>query len=456
MSSTPYKGTSAHADCDPDVCLYLDGVAVPVVDVADTDLPAAETRITTDGAANITRTSKVYVPIEWYDEEVEPVTRILRKDPQSAPNARLELMNKAGDYHTVHDGFVRTIGPTEGECVAITVGDYAEFFNSVGFSGTYGTEGSVNGGKIARDAIETVTENVESIDEVALVTDVKQFTPNAIDQLTSASKEKVGIQLTRPGILVAVEEYLGIDTGIDDLNVIQSQSFKRNRDTAATALDWICDRADARWWIDYNDEVGRRELYIDSAPENYAFTDVRIDEEESAVNGKPIVVTKNNAAFQLSPMHTLQGKGARPWRNQLPTSNEYPVATVQHDGLVGLVGENTQPPRREFDTNTVDETVGRTITELQRHIEEAAGGEIITRPEPDVLPYNIVEAKPVCDARVLADLPPITYQINQVIHHVEANDPASADQPATQTVLRCGISAERGDFSVVEQGVREL
>jgi len=457
MSATPYKGTSAHPDCDPDVRLFIEETEIPVVNITDIDLPAVETRITTDGVGSINRTSKVYVPLDWGGEEVEAVTRILRKEPSSAPNARVEVRNQADEYRTIHDGFVQSIGPTEGECVLITIGDYASFFNSVGFSGSYGVGAEVNGATIARDAINVVTENVESIDAVTLVTDINNISPHGDNHLTDAPKEET----TSPQLKPVVRGFLNrleFGTEIDDLNGLESQSFKRNRDSAATALDWICDRADARWWIDYNDEESQRELYIDASPKNPAFTDVRIEETESEYDGKPIVVTTNNAAFQLSPMHTLRGAGTQSWKNKLPASNEYPVATVQHDGLVQLVGENTQPPRRKFDTDTVEKTVGRTISELRTHIEEAAGGEIITRPEPDVLPYNIVEAKPVCDSRVFADLPPITYQVNQVIHHIEVNDAVTADQPAPHTVIRCGISAERSDFSIIKDktGMREL
>jgi len=439
QATEAYRGTSAHPDCDPEIRLYLDGAEVPVVNITDNDLPAVETRIRNEGEASISRVSKVFVPLDWFGKEIEPVTRILDGQPDSAPNARLELKNVAGDPRTIHDGYVGAIGLAEADAVNIRISDYSDFFTSVGFGESYNfVTGSPTPENILIDAIAAVTDNTESIGDIPLVTDVQEFRSGIAKKLT---EEPVPGQIQIQDVLSDPE-----------LSLFSRVSFTRNRDTAADALKWVCERTDSEWWLDYNDERGRRELYVDTAPRNPLFTDVRLEEDDEGVEkvGRPIVVRDNNAAFELSPAHTLQGVGEGSWKERLMAGGDAPIATVQHDGLVEFVGANTQPPRQEFGTQTVEATKYKTVSALRDQIEDAAGGEMVVEPEPDVLPHNVVTAKPTCDGNIVGDLPPLTYQVNEVIHHIEVNDAVSADQPPPATVLRCSIKTERGDFSTVE------
>ena len=443
LSTYAYQGTSLHPDCDPEARVFLEGIEIPYVNVSDTETPAIETRIRNEGVADITRFSKVIVPIEWFGQTIDPVQDVLAGNVENAPDVHIQLKDPSGRYGTIHRGFLKAAGPHDGECVALSVGDYSEMFANVRFSGTYGDDAvEANLGRLVKDAIGTAVGNHEGVPPIDLKGTIESTKLSG--PVTPGGFEDGGLR------------------GLGKLyNFEKDKSFNANRDTVADAISWACEQIDARWWFDYVD--GKEIIIIEELDSYPRFTDVRLfDSVEYSLSepiqfrefldkdGRPIIVRNNNAAFQLSPAHTLQGVGSGSWKDKIRGGGDAPIATVRHKRLSELAGANSQPPRREFDSTALDATKFRTVSALRSHIEDAAGGEIVVEPEPSVRPHTTVEAKPVCDSRVFSNLPSITYQVQEVIHRIEANDAVSADQSPSSTVLRCGIATEREEFEFVE------
>jgi len=426
--------------------VFLEGVEIPYVNVTDTETPAIETRIRNEGVADITRFSKVIVPIEWFGQTVEPVQDVLEGNVESAPSVRIELKHPSGQYGTIHNGFLKAAGPHDADCVALSVGDYSEMFANVRFGGAYGSsQQTVDLRQIIDDAIETAVSNHDGLVDLSVA------------GATLGTGEFEGRSFPGSQYIPAYGAALEVGEYVAD------KSFNANRDTVADVLDWVCEARNARWWVDYVD--GQSVVFVEELDSYPRFTDVRLfssglEEFESFAfapfsdkdvgKGRPIIVRNNNAAFQLSPAHTLQGVGSGSWKDKLRGGGEAPIATVQHRRLSELAGANSQPPRREFDSTALDATKSKTVSALRKHIEDAAGGEMVVEPEPSARPHTTVEAKPVCDSRVFSNLPSITYQVQETIHRIEANDAVSADQAASATVLRCGITTEGDDFEFVE------
>lgn len=469
---TPYEGTRA-AGCETKATVYLDTgqgeIEVPLVSLSDDDQPALETHIRKGGTdqPSIVRLSDLTVPLEWGGDEIQPVREILTRQPDRAPTVRIELKDPEGDYSTIHHGYVRAIAPHQGNAaVNVTVGDWSDLFRSVGFGNRYGHETDATAAQVITDAVNVVAEEHPMVDELRLKGGSDELPPNAEEDVPSGGNVG-GVRFPVAGAEVAdlTAEIAG------DLGLLTARAFTRTEDTAATAISWAVEKIGGRWEVHWDPEAEAPTIYVDTTDNRPLFQDVRVEPDYSLnddpfaapLEGRPLVVEQNNAAFQISPFYVMKGRGSSTQSierdgEKIRDGEWRPTATVAHKTLREYVGGSVgKPPIEPVDSQSIDEVIATTRQRLMKEIREAAGGEIITLPEPGVVPGAIVEAVPVCGGQEVGDYPELRLEAQEIVHHISPVNPmGGTEQKPSRTLIRCGLATRKSDFVVLDSGMQKI
>jgi hypothetical protein len=131
---------------------------------------------------------------------------------------------------------------------------------------------------------------------------------------------------------------------------------------------------------------------------------------------------------------------------------QFPEATVYHEPLQQLSGGTVlKPPIHDADGTTKSSVVTEAKKRLKDILDNAGGGEIVTRPFPIALPYTEFVSKPACGDAVDVDVPPISYEIEEIKHSVSA-DSRDNGKPMAHTELNASMFIDTDDM-VIEQSV---
>jgi len=425
----PFEGTFDRGGCYPDARVIVGGIEVPYVNEGVT---VTERK---DGQADITRRSEVVVPVVWGDSVIADKINSLsgRKNPQQDVRIELRDFDKdpeevgADAYQTVHRGFVRSAGghSTYG-AGNIVVGDYAELFNEIGFSGSF---------EVARIKSVLDTARKAFLDGQTLLDGL------AIEVRGEDEWAIVGQDVS------VYDEGLAIESDIVE-EVFEGRQFTRDRNSLADVLDWLCERLNARWYIGADDGDSPA-LVVDTSPGRAFHDENHVDGGE---NSEGVIPISNNALFQLNPAHSLRVKGysKRSVVAQLdPTvpTDVFPAATAEYTPLAENAQGVTTPITRERDATTLAEAEALAKQLLKDRLDAATGGEMRLGLSPRIRPYSTIEAVPVCGEVARASMPAIRYEVTEAIHSSPTVG-ASSDINTPQTTVRCSLAVDPDKISV--------
>jgi hypothetical protein len=418
--------------------VYVDGEKVPVIN------DGIECHIRKDGPLDINKLTDVYFPVEWQGEDYSGAVTAL--DPNEKDNSwdpvEIQIKNHGTDeFVTVHKGFVMAVGGGAKGTLErrMRVADIGQLLTAVPASQTFD---SPRPETVLEYAIDELIKAQPVFNDIVL----KAVNRNERDVDISGPLEAIGDISFEGGFFGKTR-------------------FKANEHTLLDVLDWVLEHIGGRFYFDYDN--GSDDLVF-----VYDFAPTAPTAEAKHLGGNTEVI-QNNALYEISPINTVtvQGKTNNAVDTVVNTAEDianaanfvtggemdfggekgFPEATVYHEQLRQLSGGATlKPPIKETDTTDKRSTEIAATKRLKDILDNAGGGEIVTRPFPIALPYTEFVSKPACGDAVDVDVPPISYEIEEIKHVVSAK--ASDNRPSAYTKLNVSMFIDTDDM-VVEQSV---
>ncbi|AGF91204.1 hypothetical protein HAPG_00018 [Halorubrum phage GNf2] len=420
-------------------------VRLPVVD--------ATTTINKDGAADITRTAEITAPATWgrsRDGEKVQIYDLIGidggQDPNKYDEARVYYWNDYVDrYQLVHFGYVGGVGPArENGVVRFFAYDVADMLPNVSVGKSWdnptapavvqyvtnqltaNTHLSVNGfSTTAQGETVDVVGAIESFD-IAFDGWVNENVPIiTIDENTN-------------------DQFLNPEWQDDFLKTGGHKHFTRNRHTLVDILEWLTNEIGGSWYFKPSDDGVT--LVVNNGTENTdgmartSYTDGQEDlgqlDYVRGYNPAPVDVLQNTSLEDLKPINYLELDGETVdsflggrfdgIKAGLETtvlgapeqhSDKYPHIEVSYPPLLERTdGFKVGPRKIESGATTLAEARQQAIEAfLQRH-EDNTDGSIVLRGTPSIRPFDYMTSVPVCNTIFDADMNPIQYEVNEVVH----------------------------------------
>lgn len=227
------------------------------------------------------------------------------------------------------------------------------------------------------------------------------------------------------------------------LNREKEKSFSPNRDTLADIVQWAQTKI-------------RHQLWFEPRWTNNELVSPYYEmEQHSAVDGN-VDVIENNAIYEMKPFNTLILKGSA--RAPLPESpldgvdvheitsginarkRGYAEAVAWYPPLVERAGGPVPvtEPSDENDPQVLEREAER---RLKEKLDDTSGGSMTTTLNPNIKPYEFIEARPTCAGIVGEDLPPLNFEVQRVTHIV---DPKNAENHVPRTEISASMHADAG------------
>jgi hypothetical protein len=467
-------------DCEPDARVYVhtgaDRTRLPIIN------EGVVTRITTDGPTDLTRYSEVYFPAEWGGENYAnvlrsgsdvtiPDVRGRRFTPdrledyadaiEDAVNgvagglptvADIQIRDHAsGAYRTVHRGVVTGVGGSSGSHkeMRFVVRDPSVYLGlAASFSINYGA-GALSA------ALQNVAEAIESTAPVFDSVPVKALIPPEEDDADSPVL----------GLFVKPMEFF---SNLDELSSPRTKGFQANRDSLGDVIQWVrneLDQAIKVWFEPYTTDGGTRTVALTVAPDptrRFISQGIDPDEESPYADAKETRLIFNDALYEISPINAVDARGTATWTaievsgHEVRTGDlddDYPYAIVQHDPTVARAGQRVT---RAVDVpaNTISSAESQAKNELESMIQGSGRGTIDADLDPDLRPYDLLRAVPIC-RDFIDDPTPLNYQVVGVVHHVKADYDTDEDIRRPHTQLKVRQDARPETFTVVQSGTRQ-
>lgn len=250
-------------------------------------------------------------------------------------------------------------------------------------------------------------------------------------------------------------------------DLLQGQKqFRLNRHNMVDHMNWFTNLIDARWWFEpspdgpilFIDATGyvKGKRGDDAEQNTYArrifaseeFQEARtsgVGEEDGGGNFEGVAATdetvfavvdilENDALYDIKPFNTMYvyGESATSSQRNPQTysaahstgahTEKFPYVKVTYPPLLDRAdGNEYAAPAKETDDLTAEQARATAVKEFRKHLAENTEGEIIIKGEPHIMPYDYVEAIPVCrDIYANVDVQPIRYEVNEV-HHKRAS-----------------------------------
>lgn len=395
---------------------------IPTVDsTAEEDQVAIEVEIAKDGPASITRLSDIYVPAVWKGENVWEKLP-LGPDDRSVP-VRVEARKyDESSWTTIHYGWLRKIGSGgEGRLLRFRVDDFSKLLQGEYVSEPFETHEAEVETTVANHVVDTLNEK-----------GIDFGFRNDADLDTGGSKDPPGAAGARTS---------GTKSGL--------KYFEADRDTLVDVMDWAAGLVDGgHWYVD--DDGTKPVIVLDDGSLGAAWASEEASDES---DGTVVTVRRNNALVDIDPVNTfdVRGKsGVSIEGYSIPggslISDKFPVATVRHEELYERANETAHRTTKEVEAITIDGAEKRAKELLREEISGAGESSMVLNGTPDVLPWDTITSRPVCNELIQTDVPPITFGIEGVIHSI----------PATglyTTEIETSVSVSGGDIVVVDSGM---
>jgi len=464
----PLQSTSEIEGCTPTARVIVGDTEVPWV-TDDEGNGGVEVQMRKSGPSNLTRFADVHIPYEWYGDDVLDAITVPQRpsDPRSTQTfnndpVRIDIFDDVLEqYITVHHGPIAASGgSTLDGCFRLEITDWANYFESISADVEFQAPDIQD---VFRYINQRAAEHsgLPEFETVIANGGNKQFLPTKEE----AKREAAVVQdLTDPSdILLALRvDKLGrfYDENPNNDPIESGRAFSEYKHNIADVINWMSERVeDSRWYVDYNTEENRPAIVFDLNPTSPSLEGYELTKDVD--NG--VRLRKNNALFQISPMHTLGVRGKKITLKERNENRRKPAYTkvgkgrhevvVEHEALADRAGTNDAPLFENADTTTMAETKKAAKKRLKNKIDGAAGGEMIANPSGLVRPYVTIDAKPTCGDRINRDVDKISYEIEEVIHDITA---PTVKNDGPKTIIRCGITVNDSDIRVVSERSIEI
>lgn len=435
----------------------------------------AETRVNKDGPADVTFTTRVNVPATWGTSArgdgkaqiYNYVGATNKEDGGSFDTARVYYWNQyIEEYQIQQFGYVASVGPSaESGVFKFYIYDAADMMENISVTKTYDSPSAnavVN--FVAFDDDYGVEENVpvpiqnisfsSEVDIESIEGTIESFQKTAIGFLGS----KRAVLMYNP-VIDAVDEDLREDyyeTFDDVLGSGGKKHFEKNRHTLVDVMEWLTDEIGGSWWFEPTDNgvilvVNSGEDNDFSIPRNSFYdgqTEIDDLEYTQGYNSEAVDVTHNTSLEDIKPINYLELKGETadsflstgfstdrltnigfgddevgPFGGPRGQTDAFPYVEVEYPPLLERTsGRKLGPNPVESSATILSEAEQEAVQKFKAYHEDNTDGEIHVKALPTIRPYDYMAAVPVCNNTFDADMNPIQYEVNSVVHSVKADD----------------------------------
>jgi len=444
-----------------------------IVDIKNDDqwvripITRVETRINKDGPADLTCTSRVDVPVTW-GQTPDGEDKIPIYDYVGAANkeenaefdvARVAYWNQYTERYQIQQfGYVATIGPSaENGVFRFYIYDTSDLMKNISVTKTYDGPTAENVAQfVAYDGdygVEANTPiNVEAVTTTApgerreVVGTFEGTADNVIGWVNDSLDDNKPVVKFVEGDDKPLNPFLEFFD--DALHTGGHKHFRRNRHTLVDVMGWLTDEIGGVWYFE-----PRAEGVVLIV--NYGVSDDSTIARTSYYGGQvnpnvfnyiignnhiPIDVINNSSVEDLKPINYLELNGESadsflginidrevlegPIGAPRGQTNKYPHIEVTYPPLLERAGgRKLGPSPIESDKTTLDSARNEAVKKFKKEHEDSTDGSVEVRAIPSIRPYDYLTAVPVCNDTFNANMLPIQYEINTVVHSVKADEP---------------------------------
>ena len=362
-----------------------------------------------DGASDKNTSAKVEFPTEWAGESVINIIETFR--PEVGENnityARVYLRERGEDWVLKHFGYCDNVGQTTRRGVSkMWIKDFDTIVDKMPITINF-ERGDLE------SHIITLINKINDESSIRFVEEA-YFITSPEEQYAKTE----GLSRVLPiaaGLITGVGLALGFF-----LN--RPHKFQSNRDSVKDVLDTLANENNAIWYFEpYEEGV---QLVFDVSQREGQFTRERFSQPEGDIR-----VIQNNATYEINPVTTVTLRGTalyRPQRNS-PSVRKFPEATVQATSLAEKVKISDDSAEvadmsylGESNATQLEEVVAEAKDTLRELISDEGEGVIDAVGKPSVSPYDVIESYYTCGDDLPDEVVPVTYEVEEVQHHIEA------------------------------------
>jgi len=442
-----------------------------------------ETRVNKDGPADLVTTSRVDLPVTWGKtpnaEEKIPIYDYVgaakkeESDQVEFDLARVYFWNQYREEYSIEQfGYVASVGPSnENGAFRFYIYDAADLMVNISVTKTYDSP-----------TAESVVNFVSYDEEYGL----EANTPIPVRDVSStASGEEAEVDGAYETMAADTAGWLNENVPIlkfqqgegsllnpfrefvdDALHTGGHKHFRRNRHTLVDVMDWLTDEIGGAWYFEPT-ATGVVLMVNNGTTDDFkiarsAYYDGQFDPEGldyiMGFNPAPVDVVHNSSLEDLKPINHLELNGESadsflgvntdrtilggPLGAPRGHTNKYPHIEVTYPPLLDRTGGNKLGPKPiESGKQTLAEARKQAVKEFKKSHEDNTDGSIEIRALPPIRPYDYIAAVPVCNDTFDAEMNPIQYEVNSVIHQVNAED-------AYKTKLGVSIALNEDELDV--------
>lgn len=449
-----------------------------------------ETRVNKDGPADLVTTSRVDLPVTWGKtpnaEEKIPIYDYVGAAKRGSEDekqtvfdlARVYYWNQYTEEYSIEQfGYVSSIGPSnENGAFRFYIYDAADLMVNISVTKTYDSptaESVVN--FVAYDGEYGLQSNSPiPIREVSSTAAGEEAEVDGAYETMAADtagwlNENVPVRKFQQGedsLLNPFREF--VDDALDDYGILSGghKHFRRSRHTLADVMDWLTDEIGGAWYFEPT-ATGVVLMVNNGGTDDFkiarsAYYDGQFDPEGldyiMGFNPVSVDVVHNSSLEDLKPINHLELNGESadsflgvntdrtilggPLGAPRGHTKKYPHIEVTYPPLLDRTGGNKLGPKPiESGKTTLAEARKQAVKEFKKAHEDNTDGSIEIRALPSIRPYDYIAAVPVCNDTFDAEMNPIQYEVNSVIHQVNGED-------AYKTKLGVSIALNEDELEV--------
>lgn len=401
---------------------------LPTVDSTNTDNPAIETQVRTDGPAYYNRLSDIQVPAVWKGENIYETLGL--DEGVSTANAVTVVARKPPGYderpyRPIHGGWLRKIGGADdGRLLRLRVADYANLLKSIPANKQF-TEAT------AQDVLGWVTSQLSS-DERFPQVELNSYT-GFLNEEDVAGGDETDRSLDVELIKSPFNPHISFEDS-------SSKTFsKDNGDTLVDVLNWVTNVTNGAWFFE---ATGWSRVSLNVVP-------IGTVKSSGVYDSDNVAVRQNTSLFDTNPYNAVVVIGNKV-ENALTDEDGnkfdgYVVGVAKHRQLYFAADETLHPKILNTSYDSAYKAKNKAVSELRKILETDSEGEVIVDGFPLFTPPDVFEAQPVCGNYIDETINEISYEAKSVTHSIPATGRYA-------TRINGGITAV-GDEIITNKGV---
>lgn len=442
-----------------------------------------ETRENKDGVADRTMTSRVDLPVTWGQRpngdkvQIYDYVGAANKEENAAFDvARVYFWNQYTESYQIKQfGYVASIGPSNRNGgFRFYIYDTSDLMKSIPVTKTYdGPTASEVANFVAFDPDFGVQEN-SPVNILGITTTEREEIADSEGLIETFSNTVEGwlddqVALTARRLLAGATETTAefLD---DNLQTGGHKHFRQNKHTLADVMDWLTEEIGGMWYF-RPDDNGVLLVINNGTQDGYdigrsAYYDGQFDpnslEYIQGFNAAEVNVLNNTSVEDLKPINYLQLKGESadsflgvnidreiagfettgPLGAPRGHTDKYPHVEVTYEPLLKRAsGKRLGPKPIESGKTTLAEAEQAAVKQFRQRHEDSTDGSIEVAALPSVRPYDYIATVPVCNDTFDADMNPIQYEVNSVVHKCNGGE-------AYTTELGVSIALDESQLTV--------